>query len=138
MTDLEALRATIEEKRQHLQDVKTERQAVQSGVESFGAERQLKAELARLDSEIVIEENLRDDQIAVIVAMQQAVLDEEEAAKAAEKERVEAEQAAAKAEKERLAAEKEAEKEAARVAKEAEKAAAEKAAAEAAAAAENK
>ena len=78
MTDLEALRATIEERRAELQSLKDERSVVQEEAADIQTEKILKAELANIESDIAREKDLLAAQKSVIDTMTAAVLSQDE------------------------------------------------------------
>ena len=78
MADLEALRATIEERRAELQSLKDERSAVQEEAADIQTEKILKAELANIETDIAREKDLLAAQKGVIDAMTAAVVEQDQ------------------------------------------------------------
>lgn len=78
MADLEALRATIEERRAELQSLKDERSAVQEEAADIQTEKILMAELANIDSDIAREKDLLAAQKNVIDTMTAAVVGQDQ------------------------------------------------------------
>ena len=78
MADLEALMATIEERRAELQSLKDERSAVQEEAADIQTEKILKAELANIETDIAREKDLLAAQKSVIETMTAAVVGQDE------------------------------------------------------------
>ena len=78
MADLEALRATIEERRAELQSLKDERSAVQEEAADIQTEKILKAELANIETDIAMEKDLLVAQKSVIETMTAAVVGQDQ------------------------------------------------------------
>lgn len=78
MADLEALRATIEERRAELQSLKDERSAVQEEAADIQTEKILKAELANIETDIAREKDLLVAQKSVIETMTAAVVGQDQ------------------------------------------------------------
>ena len=78
MADLEALRATIEERRAELQSLKDERSAVQEEAADIQTEKILMAELANIKTDIAREKDLLAAQKGVIDAMTSAVVEQDQ------------------------------------------------------------
>ena len=78
MADLEALMATIEERRAELQSLKDERSAVQEEAADIQTEKILKAELANIETDIAREKDLLAVQKGVIDAMTAAVVEQDQ------------------------------------------------------------
>lgn len=78
MADLDALRATIEQRRAELQGLRQERDNSQQKAAELTAERVLKSELATVEREIQREKDLLDSQNHVIEQMTRSVIAEQE------------------------------------------------------------
>ena len=78
MADLEALMATIEERRAELQSLKDERSAVQEEAADIQTEKILMAELANIETDIAREKDLLVAQKSVIETMTAAVVGQDQ------------------------------------------------------------